>query len=153
MKINKVVRNALIIDLVLIIFVITNIVVYASGEYFNSTISISHNSSLTGSVREYKYPKHKIEIIPTKLEYGYVYTDRTRVEIELMRPLYRLGIRYGEESKGKKNADFYETGTKVTTYFLSGGKGKRYYDFSTWTARGLGGNGLIKGNVVMWSYE
>ena len=31
MKINKVVRNALIIDLVLIIFVITNIVVYELG--------------------------------------------------------------------------------------------------------------------------
>lgn len=64
-----------------------------------------------------------------------------------MHRLYRLGIRYGEESK--KNADF----STVTIYFLSSGKDKRYYDFSSWTARGLGGNGLIKGNVVMWSYE
>ena len=110
-------------------------------------VSISYNSSLTSSVREYKYPKHKTEIISTKLEYGYVYIDRTKVEIELMHRLYRLGIRYGEESK--KNADF----STVTIYFLSSGKGKRYYDFSSWTARGLGGNGLIKGNVVMWSYE
>lgn len=128
-------------------------VVYASGEWFDSSISLSHNSTLVGKERTYDYDNHRITITPTRLEYGYVYTDRVHLLIELKRPLYRLGIRYGTQTKYSGYTNYYTVGTAKTTNTGAAGSGKRYYEFSTWTSQNQGGHGLIHGSVKMESYE
>ncbi len=142
------------IALFIIMFMIACISVYASGNYIDSTISISHNSTLTGKINDYSYNNHKISITPSKLEYGIKkgYTDKTRLDITLKRPLYRLGIRYGTETKFTGYQDYYIENIEVTTLCGNAGKGKRYYTFSTWTGNNQG-TGSLAGKVRMESYQ
>lgn len=128
-------------------------IVYASGVWIDSTISLSRNSTLDGKERTYDYNYYKITITPTKLEYGYVYTDRVHLLIELKRPLYRLGIKYGTQTKYSGYTNYYTVGTAKTTNIGSAGNGKRYYEFSTWTSQNQGGHGSITGTVRMENYE
>lgn len=128
-------------------------VVRADGQWFNSTISISTHSSLIGKERQYSYDYYRTDITPNNLETGSANPSVMKLNMRLIRPLYRLGIHYGDETKYDSDISFSPSAVGVTrsVYLGNCGDGKRYFAFST--AEGYAGTGSISGQFDIYNYS
>lgn len=135
-----------------IILVGLTITVCAAVDGYISTLSISFNSTLTGSSRSYKYSKHKIQINEVVVNYG---DDSTGLVIAL----YKDGI-FSNTQYSRKLVNIYN-GNNDAVLMGSAGSGKRYYAFGTYqnalkdgdSGHGEQYSGLVSNSVLMKSYE
>lgn len=144
------------ISIIVALFLLTNTFVYAAmcGIEIASTIYISDNSEFSGTERTYDYDNYRLDITPTSMTEGPKSPGEVRLYTELIRPLYRLGIKYGEETKYSGTIIFNtSTGLNVKkkTNLGNCGDGKRYFHFSTKGSWGAG-YGALSGNVIIVNY-
>lgn len=151
---NKVLKNSIAFSILSIAMLMGFVSVKADGQWFNSSISISDNSTLTGQERTYSYDNYRLDIIPTALGEGPRSPGEVRIYIELIRPLYRLGIKYGTQVKYSGTTIFNVNSVGVTKSIYAGNcaDGKRYFYFSTEGSWGAG-YGSLSGAANIYNYS
>ena len=151
---NKVLRLSIFCSTMIAILLLSIVIVKADGVWYDTTIMISHNFTLNGQDRDYSYDNYRLDIIPSFLEEGVIGSGKVNLTIKLIRPLYRLGIRYGTETKyeGITTFDVSNLGITNSTYAGNAGKGKRYFYFSTYGNAGAG-YGSLQGTAKIYNYS
>ncbi len=152
---SKLVKNTIGICIALVIMIGVQIGVSALQNTYESTISISTNSTLNGAERNYSYDNLKIAVTPTKLQPNPLssYPDKVRMLIEVIRPKKILGVQYDIEVKYSGYSFYSELNKAVTTDAENVGSGTRYFYFDTQASGGLDGYGALTGNVLITNYE
>ena len=151
---NKILKRSIFLSLMLMLILIGNIVVKADGNWINTSISISDNSTIKRKIRTYNYSNYQIDITPTKLEAGMLLSGKVRVILEMRRPTYTLGIETGHQTKYAHYVEFDEKkGIGTTQTKKAGcGKGKLYFYFSTLGKNGAGW-GSMDADAVIKNYQ
>lgn len=152
---NKILKGSIAVAIIAVIMLSSFLVVKADGQWYNSTISISTNSTLTGKERSYSYDYYRLDITPTKLIEGDINPGYVRLVSKVIRPLYRLGIKYGTEEKASKTTNFNVStalNKKTSISYGNCGDGKRYLTFSTVGSWGAGYGGLT-GTADIYNYS
>lgn len=151
---NKILNFSVFFSSILIVLFTSLIAVKADGQWFNSTIALSHNSTLTGTERDYSYNNYRLDINPSLLEDSVACPGKVQLTIKLIRPLYRLGIKYSTELKYEGITEFAidEIGQITSIYPGNAGAGKRYFYFSTYGSAGAG-YGSIHGIANIYNYS
>lgn len=150
---NKIFKVGITFSLAFMIMLSGIAIVKADGQWYNSTISISNHSSLIGKERKYAYDYYRTDITPNYMETGAYSIYEVILNTKLIRPLYRLGIQYGSETKFEEDISFNPnaTGVKRSIYMGNCGDGKRYLAFNT--AKGAAGTGAMQGLVDIYNYS
>ncbi len=150
---NKILKVGVTFSLAFVIMLSGVAIVKADGQWYNSSISISNHSSLFGKERKYAYDYYRADITPNHMETGAYSRYEVILNTRLIRPLYRLGIHYGDQTKFDQDIYFdpTATGVKKIVYMGNCGDGKRYLAFST--AKGAAGTGSMQGLVDIYNYS
>lgn len=150
---NKIFKLSVTFSLAFVIMLSGIAIVKADGRWYNSSISISNHSSLLGKERTYEFDNYRTDITPNSMETGVYSIYEVILNTRLVRPLYRLGIHYGNETKFDEDISFdpNATGIKKIIHMGNCGNGKRYLAFST--AKGAKGTGSMQGLVDIYNYS
>ncbi len=151
---KKFLKTSVAFSLVMITILSGMTIVKADGQWYNTTMSISHHSTLTGKERQYSFDYYRTELTPTWMEGSSYNSSNVHLLVQLVRPLYRLGIHYSDETK-YSNYENFAVGTvnqKRNIYMGNCGDGKRYLYFSTWENNNSSG-GSMKGKVDIYNYS
>ncbi|MBQ7105143.1 MAG: hypothetical protein IJN90_04730 [Bacilli bacterium] len=150
---NKLLKRSITFAVAFILMLTAGVVVKADGRWYDSTIYISHNSTLIGKERTYDYDYYRLDITPSTLLEGDLSPGQVRLYVELIRPLYRLGIKYGTQTKysGTTTFNVSSVGTLKKIYAGNCGDGKRYFGFSTYGHDGAG-YGSLSGEADIYNY-
>ncbi len=147
---NKVVKVSVMFVIVLGVYLSITTAVFA----YESTIYISDNSTLKGKEVTYSQSKYMLDIKPKLMEEGPRSPGEVQLYTEFIRPLYRLGIKYGTQTKysGTIIFDVVKDLNKFKSTSMGNcGDGKRYLYFSTLGSWGAG-YGKLSGDVVVYNY-
>lgn len=150
---NKLLKKSLFVTIMLLV-VAVGIVVSAASTVYNTIISISDNSTLNGTVRDYSYNNYQLAITPTKLEDGQMLPGYVDLVIELRQPKTILGWEYSYDLKWSGGMQWGTNQVGVTQTRIPGncGSGDRYFYFSTVGSWGAG-YGAIDGAVAITNYS
>lgn len=151
---RKILKVGTTVAIALVITLTSAIAVHAAGNNYPSSISISDNSQFSGKERKYSYNNYRLDITPTSMTEGPLCPGEVQLGIKLIRPLYRLTIKYGTETKYSGTTIFKATDRNKKKSIYSGncGDGKRYYHFSTAGEWGAG-YGALSGNANIYNYS
>lgn len=152
---GKVLKRSVLCSVAVVCIMLSSIAVKADGKWFNSYIELPDNSTLNGIERSYDYGNYRLDLIPTTLEQGPRCPGQVKVYIELIRPLYRLGVKYGTQVKYSGTSTFnVSTDIRKTKSIYTGnaGDGKRYFYFSTYGQSGAGYGGIY-GVANIYNYS
>ena len=152
---KKLLKITMTLSIMAVVMLVGVVAVKADGQWFNTSISISDNSQFSGSERTYSYSKYRLDVKPNYLDAGPRSPGYVQLTIKLIRPLYRLGIQYGTETKYTGTTSFnVNTALNVKKQISLGNcaDGKRYFHFSTVGWAG-GGYGALRGPAEIYNFQ
>ena len=149
----KGIKKPISIALILMVLVggaVANVAAYSYYKSYPSYIKISTQSTLTGQERKYSGTNYTLKLTPAILRetspYGY-----SRLNVRLIRPLYRLGINYGSETRYNGHVNLYEVGKTYTIDIGNKGDGKRYFFFASRTADDAWGSVSADAEIINYT--
>lgn len=148
---NKILKRSIAFAMMFAVLLSITTVAFA----YDSTMSISDNSTLVGKEVTYSKDNYRLDITPNKMVEGPRSPGQVKLYTEFIRPLYRLGIKYGQQTKYSGTITFNvssDLNKKKSTSMGNCGDGKRYLYFSTVGAWGAG-YGSLSGAVTVYNYS
>lgn len=152
---DKVLKKSVFIAVMMLVAIQGVITVSAASKTYKTTISISDNSSLNGTVRDYPNKKYKLTVTPTSLTEGPRSPGEVILATEVRQPKTLFGWEYDYTTKWSGDMVFDANngvGKEVTITPGDCGSGDRYFYFSTWGGWGAG-TGALSGNAVITNYS